>query len=209
MTKSSRQYLARYAASETQLLNSWPANFHQAMLIPAKDEAPQLIDNCRQFLELQGNTLLVLIINQASNTNATACNKNLWQRGIESGDILWQQDHLCLIAWGNNSALLLVDRFNNGLQLPPKEGVGLARKIAADIISQLIAKQCISQPWIYSSDADCHWPANYFSLEKNKASSQSHTSQHSKSKKIVAAHFGFHHCNSKDSKITPTGSANH
>ncbi len=201
MSKSTKQYLERHAADEAQRLHGWPAHFHHAMLIPAKDEKPSLIDNCQQFLEKQSNTLLVLIINQADNTNSTTENKKLWQHGINSGPTLWRKDHLCLVGWKEGSALLLIDRFSPGLQLPTKEGVGLARKIAADIISQLIDRQHISQPWIFSSDADCQWPANYFRIEQTQNENQAPSSRHQGPSKTVAAHFNFHHCTSKDTQL--------
>ena len=62
-----------------------------------------------------------------------------------------------------NSALLLVDRFSPGQQIPEKQGVGLARKIGADIALTLINSKHITRPWIYTSDADAHLPDDYFS----------------------------------------------
>ncbi|MBB6522798.1 DUF3383 domain-containing protein [Pseudoteredinibacter isoporae] len=197
MKKSVRQYLERYAEIETQILTNWPAEFQQAMLIPAKNEDPQLIERIQSFCERQTNTLLLLIINQAEGTAPSDTNTTLWQRGLNSGTTIWQQDHLKLIQWQNNSALLLIDRFSSGLQIPAKEGVGLARKIAADVLAKLINKGFISNPWIYSSDADCTWPENYFkkptASHRNQLSGLGQVSDSSLNEKIVAAHFAFTH----------------
>ncbi|WP_299771619.1 hypothetical protein [uncultured Pseudoteredinibacter sp.] len=189
-----QQYLQRYAANETRLLQNWPISFERAMLIPAKNETPSMIENCRSFCSRQGNTLLVLVINQGDNQEDRTENKQLWNSAIKSGPSCWQQGNLQLLQWPNQSGLLLIDRFSQGLSIPHKEGVGLARKIAADIIVHLIANGKIISPWIYSSDADCRWPANYFDTD---ALNQREDNKN----KIVAAHFAFEHTACVDESI--------
>ncbi|WP_299976565.1 hypothetical protein [uncultured Pseudoteredinibacter sp.] len=194
MKKSVQQYLQRYAASETQLLQDWPASFQRAMLIPAKDEPSSLIENCQRFCTAQGNTLLVLVVNQGDSQDDRSQNKALWDKAKKSGKECWQKNHLHLLQWPNHSALLLIDRFSQGLAIPHKEGVGLARKIAADIIAHLIAAGKINSPWIYSSDADCAWPCNYFD------SSELEGAGHGQSN-VVAAHFAFEHSPCDDKSL--------
>ncbi len=58
--------------------------------------------------------------------------------------------------------LLLVDRFSAGRQLPEGGGVGLARKIGADLATGLIYRQRIRSGWIHCSDGDVHLPDSYF-----------------------------------------------
>jgi hypothetical protein len=59
--------------------------------------------------------------------------------------------------------LLLIDRTHTGFVLPEKQGVGLARKIGADVALALWASGGIESPWIHCSDADVLFPADYFS----------------------------------------------
>lgn len=67
--------------------------------------------------------------------------------------------------WSLNTSidLLLVDRCSAGtLLIEPKQGVGLARKLGADIALAFIHAGVVLQPWIYSTDADAQLPADYF-----------------------------------------------
>jgi hypothetical protein len=58
--------------------------------------------------------------------------------------------------------VLLVDRFSNGLKLPPKGGVGQARKTGADLAACLIHQRRVHSPWIHCTDADVRLPQRYF-----------------------------------------------
>ncbi len=57
----------------------------------------------------------------------------------------------------------MIDRFSNSYSIKDDQGVGLARKIGADIACSLIDQSIITSPWICSTDADTHLPENYFS----------------------------------------------
>ena len=78
-------------------------------------------------------------------------------------------NNLQLHALNSHSDLLVVDRCASGEQLAASAGVGLARKIAADIALQLIVDGLIRQPFIFCSDADAYWPNNYFSAADTRA----------------------------------------
>ncbi|GAA6152402.1 hypothetical protein [Pseudoteredinibacter isoporae] len=202
MKKSVRQYLERYAETESKLLALWPTVFQQAMLIPAKDEAPELIKHCKNFCEQHTGTLLLLIINQAESSEGSPANQTLWQQGLNSGSLVWEHDHLKLIQWRNNSALLLIDRFSPGRQIPEHQGVGLARKIAADIAAKLMIDGFIRRRWIYSSDADCRWPTNYFITPTAPNDKQLSGLKPAHGKRIVAAHFSFQHSPCNNNTLT-------
>ena len=58
--------------------------------------------------------------------------------------------------------LLIIDRTQTGLVLPDDQGVGLARKIGADVALAVWAGGGIESPWIHCSDADVVFPADYF-----------------------------------------------
>ena len=55
-----------------------------------------------------------------------------------------------------------MDRVTEGQRIPPKEGVGLARKIGSDVALSLIAQNKIKSRWIYQTDADAVLPPDYF-----------------------------------------------
>jgi hypothetical protein len=59
-------------------------------------------------------------------------------------------------------ALLLIDRATPGRELPHRQGVGLARKIAADVTLALWTAGSVQSPWIHCTDADVELPVDYF-----------------------------------------------
>jgi len=180
--KSTRKYLASYAEPEVavaQELFLATANHHSwqyCLVIPAYKESPAFYQRLAASLLQQHAVLLILVINQPDSlNNAHASNRHLWQNLIDGTLERQAQGNLQLRNIPNtNSALLLVDRFSSGQQIPEKQGVGLARKIGADIALALINSGHIARPWIYTSDADAHLPANYFTvLDSDSGKTQS------------------------------------
>jgi len=190
--KSTRKYLARYAEPEAALaLEHSPAttnnSWQYCLVIPAYKESPAFYQRLSITLLRQHAVLLILVINQPGNiSNPHRANSTLWQSLIDATDEGLSHSKLQLRSIpSTNSALLLVDRFSPEQQIPEKQGVGLARKIGADIALALIDGGHIQHPWIYTSDADAHLPSDYFvALDNDKGKAQS-----------AAAIYPFkHHC---------------
>ena len=59
-----------------------------------------------------------------------------------------------------NVDVLVIDRVSTSRRLPPNQGVGLARKIGADISLELYQHGSIAEPWLYSTDADAKLPGD-------------------------------------------------
>ena len=78
-----------------------------------------------------------------------------WQSIADAGLTLFHDP-------GSSRDVLLVDRFSDGHKLPPKGGVGHARKTGADLAAHLIHQRRVCSPWIHCSDADVHLPQRYF-----------------------------------------------
>jgi hypothetical protein len=78
-----------------------------------------------------------------------------WQSGEDGGLTLFHDP-------ASSRDVLLVDRFSNGLRLPPKGGVGQARKMGADLAASLIHQRRVRSPWIHCTDADVRLPRRYF-----------------------------------------------
>ncbi len=76
-------------------------------------------------------------------------------------------NNIKLLKYNELQDILLVDRNSDGLQINPKQGVGLARKIGADCALSLYAQGLVEFPWIFSTDADVVLPRNYFSQIKS------------------------------------------
>lgn len=187
------QYLSLYAETEVNELTGFAGQYEHCVCIPAYNEAPAFIYRTLEFLACQPGTLAIIVLNrpvsassqqlggEQVNCENTACKQVLEQQATS----VWQSKHLQLFSLqadpatkqsANNSAVLLVDRFDKGEAIAVKQGVGLARKIATDIALKLISQKIITSPWIYSTDADVTLPDNYFVLaESNTDSSLQNT----------------------------------
>lgn len=167
--KSTRKYLAHYAEPEAALAQALvpttkPYNWQYCLVIPAYKESPAFYERLATTLLKQHAVLLILVINQPDGLNtANPSNRYLWQRLIDDNPKGQTHRNLQLRHIPTtNSSLLLVDRFSLQQPIPEKQGVGLARKIGADIALSLIHSKHIARPWIYTSDADVHLPNDYF-----------------------------------------------
>lgn len=167
------KYLAHYAEPETQSLALFPQhlNYQHVLVIPAFEETAVFVERFVHSILAQQSCLLIVVINQPDNKlgfEHQQAQLNLRDAIVQQGRVTWQQDNLALVDLSNenqqvkiNSAVLIVDRFHHAI--PAEQGVGLARKIGADLAVSLFNTGVIASPWIHSSDADAHLPDNYFS----------------------------------------------
>ncbi|PCJ49010.1 MAG: hypothetical protein COA74_07020 [Gammaproteobacteria bacterium] len=164
-----KKYLDQYAEPETQELENFPKDlaFKNCLVIPAYQETDAFLQEFINSQLAHQITLLILVINQPISDDDVIAQQQLFTSALEAGCVVWQQHNLFLIKLNNAAAYILaVDRFNQNLRIADKQGVGLARKIGADIAATLIDMKVIESSWICSTDADTHLPDNYFtSLE--------------------------------------------
>jgi hypothetical protein len=194
LSKAVRKYLDHYAEPETHLLDEsfpiWPersdaktSQYDYVLVIPAYRESRRFFDRLAKSLLENHAVLLIVVINQPDTLRKPdAENQRLWDGISQDTSLLRQVEHIELRSLPQTpSALLLVDRFSRS-PLPKKRGVGLARKIGADLALALINRNVVSQNWIYSTDADAYLPTNYFSVLSNTSTN-----------KAAAAVFPFQH----------------
>ncbi|HCS26174.1 MAG TPA: hypothetical protein DIW43_01890 [Spongiibacteraceae bacterium] len=153
-----RQYLARYAEPEITMLGplagQLPGRWQQALVIPAYKESPAFLDQA-----MPANALLILVLNRPpDDTN------NDWAQAIIQSLPApnWQCVHLSLHQRADNADVLVADRCIKGAPIPAKQGVGLARKIGADIACQLLSTGHLRSPWLACTDADARLPDDYW-----------------------------------------------
>lgn len=161
------KYLQRYAEPEAAALDDLPelTAWQNVMVIPACNETAGLL---RPPPPCDGRSLVVLVINEPEHARQDVSANNralaaavqerfapLWRSSTDPGLSLWSDEP-------GGRDLLLVDRFSEGRQLPARGGVGLARKIGADIALSLIQRQRINSSWIHCTDADVRLPNSYF-----------------------------------------------
>ncbi len=189
------KYLHQYAESEVNFLEDFPPHlsYKNSIVIPAYNESHQFISNFINSKLSNENVLLIVVINQPVNNFNINIQKKLDQKINSFGQLQWQYKNLSLIELEDVCAdILVVDRYSDSNKIPDKQGVGLARKIGADIATALINKNIIKSHWICSTDADAHLPNNYFSVLTNIP------------KKISAAIYEFSHINNHDQLSTAT-----
>lgn len=157
------KYLAQYAEPEALLVDNLPSGlcYNHVVVIPAYKECAAFLQQlCEGHLVTQG-FLLILVVNQPESEIDSAAQKKLHAVALANGPLLWQQQNLSLVQINDSpSAILVVDRFTKGI--PIKQGVGLARKVGADIACYLIQRQVVLTQWIHSTDADATLPNDYF-----------------------------------------------
>lgn len=195
--------MLHYAEPETAALNGLPdslagaGQWQNVMVIPACNESAEFL---RPPPPCDGRSLMILVINETVSASREVSLNNQalaevayarfelqWQSGPQfSGfalsllrDPLFPRD------------VLLVDRFSEAYRLPPKYGVGHARKIGADLAASLIHHRCIHSPWIHCTDADVQLPETYFSCIEQR---------HNISSKNAALIYPFHHSDDEENK---------
>ncbi len=168
-----QHYLDNYAEAESQyaLENINVITFDHVVAVPAYNEDIAFLKRLKVHCENETNVLAILIINEPDGPETkqvAQCqlNSELFDYGLNSGKLHWQNKNLSHIRWKNNCHLILIDRFSEERKIPYKQGVGLARKIACDVGVALIAKNNSQQSKrtnvIHSTDADAALPADYF-----------------------------------------------
>lgn len=163
MTKTKdpvQQYLQRYAEPEARLPMAFDHPYQHSLIVPAFDETATDVKNVWRQLKNPQQTLVILVINGPKGAEA---------KGFELAAALtgapWQVQTLPQLVTGHgHPGLLIVDRFSHDRTIAPKSGVGLARKIGADIALALWQRGVISSNWIQMTDADACVPADYCSL---------------------------------------------
>ncbi len=159
------KYLKHYAEVEVQALKDFPdQTYRHALLIPAFMESTSFLQRL-QNLGPQDRFLLILISNHPTKISPDILNQALNDHEEIKhwlGESCWSCSNLSLYP-GEKFDTILVDR-TNAESIPDHEGVGLARKIGADIAATLRSKGNLLTDWVMSSDADAHLPADYFAI---------------------------------------------
>lgn len=164
------RYLERYAEPEAAKLSvPTVGTFDAVIVIPVYDESE---DQLRRFLKFDNSktVLMIWVFNapeSASGSPAHLRTQMLQEKCIRSLNVQ-RLNNSCHFAQVHASLkLLVVDRCQH--LIPDKQGVGLARKLGADLALQLGYQQYLRTgyfvPWIYSTDADVSLPAEYALLE--------------------------------------------
>jgi len=165
MAKSAEDgYLSTYAEPETQLLGSFPDyQYEHVLVIPAYQESAEFLKQYKKKFT-DKHLLVILVVNQPESNDDEVAQLALCHVARSSKKHKWQEQHLALHSLTQHCDVLLVRRFEQTLRIPDKYGVGLARKIGADLALTLMQRGHITSPWIACTDADAELPRNYFNI---------------------------------------------
>ena len=149
-------YLARYAEPEAGRMPSPPRSYRHVLSIPAFDETGDFL---RGVLPGGAADLLVIVVanvpDQVGQQDAASA------RTRQLLDLAGGFDR------ARNVDVMIVDRVNT--PIPRRAGVGLARKIGADIALRRIVERRVEVPVIFSTDADASLPPGYFEAARGEA----------------------------------------
>lgn len=170
----SNSYLRTYSEPEAALAHWWgQLNKPQpdcVLVIPSCAESKS-VDPCIQSAITSANALnlkllIILVINHSLDACEATKSDNLLTLeqlkpktgfylefpGPFKGYSLTLEAHECIV----------VDRASAGHELPPKQGVGLARKIGSDIACAMHFLKLINTAFAHTTDADAIVPRDYF-----------------------------------------------
>ena len=163
ISDGSAQYRGRYAEPESALAALCPDSFDFVMVVPVCAESATFVDGYRTAARDAGRLLVIAVINgrggakDAVHASNAECFRELSARFSlrELGRGGW-------LGRDASMSVFVVDRFTTDRRLPARQGVGLARKIGADIALELIAAGRIRHAFFAMMDADARLPEDYF-----------------------------------------------
>ena len=142
--------------------------YEYILVIPVRNEPMVFLERLTLFLSQQNRVLVILVINQPESVQIPEPDNNkLWELLGKKAVMSTLGARLC--KWENN-ALIALNRFREN-KIPDKEGVGLARKLGADLAWHLKRIGKINSEWIHCTDADVVLPNDYFATKLDKNAS--------------------------------------
>ncbi len=172
------QYLARHAEPEITFARHVPIRYRHILIVPAANEPADCAERLlpeRIALPLNERVLVILVVNAPQkNRNAwIECNAALLRRTTRSLQELPRLDATGIRARAWHGALspsrgvdlLVIDRAVDGSPLPDRQGVGLARKIGADLGLALHRSANRPEAWLHMTDADARIDAHHFDAD--------------------------------------------
>lgn len=157
-----QKYLRLYAEPEVALGERLSAVYDHVLVVPACREEPGFHGGYRAAARAApGRVLLVVVVNGADGAPAAVHRRNAVLLESFGASAHGSRAESLFVQEGDLD-LFVVDRASEGRRLPAKQGVGLARKIGADLALALFARGSVRDRTLYSSDADVELPADYF-----------------------------------------------
>jgi len=169
MKNNYQKYLDIYAEPQARTLcklqelnQSWSS----ALVLPCYAEA-KLLESCLSSVESAASyqnqrPLIIIVINCKSSDTQEVIQQTLdclqylnkFTATVISDQVTLHQ--------ANSFDILAIDFASSPYRFPPKQGVGLARKVGCDCALALMQQGLVSSSWIATSDIDVQFPHDYF-----------------------------------------------
>ncbi len=165
------KYLLNYAENEINYIPKLTNQYDEVISIPCYNEFTEIIElletNLPRVINNQ-KVLVILNVNASLDSKAEFIETNL--KFIEYLKAKSNLDNKDIISFSkfNNYDILLIDRTSENRLFDKKSGVGLARKIGADIALKLFSQGYIKSNWIRTTDADVILSDNYLDISPDK-----------------------------------------
>ena len=133
------------------------------MVVPVCAESAAFVDGYRVAARGAGRLLVIAVLNgrAGADDSVHALNAECFRR-LSSRFALRGVGRGGWLGHDASMSVLVVDRFTTGRRLPSRQGVGLARKIGADIALEFIAAGRVRHVFFAMMDADARLPEDYF-----------------------------------------------
>lgn len=132
--------------------------YEHCLVIPARDENWSKIQQV--WRKLTARIVVILIVNSSDEDDRETV--QLLTEAISSHQ--HNSGNLYLSRLSSSIDCLIADRASENWIFKRTEGVGLARKIGADIALTMIRSGLVSNPFINNTDADARLPPDYFDV---------------------------------------------
>ena len=171
MKEPIEQYLSRHAepeAADPQLLQASALaakrTYARCLVVPAFDESENFLSCLLRNISDRQDLLVIIVVNAPKNEGQTGYTPEPTQRTLKLLQTLLTPN----AKHTRDCGRLIIDRVSFKGEIPHKQGVGLARKIASDVALALHHTGRITSPWIYQTDADACLPKDYFTTPMPK-----------------------------------------
>jgi hypothetical protein len=158
------KYLARHSWFDAAALDGLerPAShgpWDHALVIPARRETIACLDAAVDPAARDA-VLCVLVVNASDDPIDQRDGARLLA-DVEGHPKRWRGEGMSLHRVGSLD-VLIIDCVRGARRFGPEDGVGLARKIGADLVLRLQQLGVLRWPWIHCTDADARLPAEHF-----------------------------------------------
>lgn len=157
------RYLSRYALDAAPVA---PAGHHWAdcVVLPAFREQAALLARLAALPARSPGLLVILVMNRPEGSDPHA-NRDLREAVARLPPATGAHAlpvHMRLHELAPHNSVLLLDLEASRGALPARQGVGLARRLGADLALHWMATGAIASDWIAQCDADATLPSDYF-----------------------------------------------